>query len=381
MTRPSLTGCWGAGNPGDQRALELLRCEALRNASSGMPASLVLPPHDACEACCGGGSLIGNTVAYNLVARAVAAAGNLDFVDACPICKSTTHALQLLSRATPAPSAARAPDFTAAAEIACRAYDKYELAHRLPEWLPEAPRLRRELRLGLQAWARGAGFPPLGAPLDDVAVHLRCGDVLKRQHPHYGMLRLDALAALLPRGAASVGIVTLPFSRTCSACARWMGVSGGRPHACPHGRQFDRLCSCACAEVVAMMVRGLKRVRPDVRITVHDADGAKRKVDGELRSWARLALAPAATVCLPSTFCFWPTMAAVNGHFVASPIFPDAGSLRIPGFHVVSQPPFASYDELRGLRRNGKRKAHPGWTGNCTVSPARMRSWMETLGY
>ena len=142
MTRPSLTGCWGAGRPGDQRALELLRCEALRNASSGVPASLVLPPHDACNACCGRGSLIGNTVAYNLVARAVAAAGNLDFVDACPICKSTTHALQLLSRATPAPSAARAPNFTAAAEIACRAYDKYELAHRLPEWLPEAPRLR-----------------------------------------------------------------------------------------------------------------------------------------------------------------------------------------------------------------------------------------------
>ena len=81
-------------------------------------------------------------------------------------------------------------------------------------------------------------------------------------------------------------------------------------------------------------------------------------------------------------------MAATNGHFVASPLFPDvAQAARRMGamgghFHVVSQPPFVSFDELRGLRRNGKRRPRPGWTGNCTVSPARIRSWMaQSLGY
>lgn len=378
-----LKGCWSASNPYTQRTLELQRCDALRNASSGLPVLASTTPCTESD-CCGRSILIGNTIAYNLLARASAAAGNLAYVDACPPCTTTMHPLQLLSRARPAP-ASGLPNFTAAAAVACAAHAKYALPHQLPHWLPEAPRLASELRAGLEMWARRVGFPPASAPLDDVAIHVRCGDVLKRQHPEYGLLSLQALAALVPRTAASVGIVTLPFAWTCGACDKWMGISGGRPHKCPHGRAFDRLCPCACAELIATVARGLRRVRPDVTVSIRDADGDKDVTDGELRSWARLALAPRATVCLPSTFCLWPTMAASNGHFVASPLLPDAAqAARLVGthFHLVSQPPFVSFDELRGRRRNGKRRPRPGWTGNCTVSPSRIRSWMEqSLGY
>ena len=82
---------------------------------------------------------------------------------------------------------------------------------------------------------------------------------------------------------------------------------------------------------------------------------------------------------MPSTFCMWPTLSAVGrGHFVASPVWPNAsgmaamlaadagdrelrnldardrGELARDHFRVITEPPFVSYDSLpRGVRKSG----------------------------
>ena len=89
-----------------------------------------------------------------------------------------------------------------------------------------------------------------------------------------------------------------------------------------------------------------------------------RDTDSVLGAWARLIFAPVATLCMPSTFCMWPTLSAVGrGHFVASPVWPNAsgmaamlaGDLELRDhFRVITDPPFVSYDSLpRGVRKSG----------------------------
>ena len=118
-----------------------------------------------------------------------------------------------------------------------------------------------------------------------------------------------------------------------------------------------------------------------------------RDTDSVLGAWARLIFAPVATLCMPSTFCMWPTLSAVGrGHFVASPVWPnasgmaavlaaeagdrelrdldardsgeiardrgeilrDSGEILRDRFRVITEPPFVSYDSLpRGVRKSG----------------------------
>ena len=102
---------------------------------------------------------------------------------------------------------------------------------------------------------------------------------------------------------------------------------------------------------------------------------------------ARLVFASEATLCLPSTFCLWPALAAsARGHFVASPVWPNASGLAatLPReigrdrFRVITEPPFVSYDSLpRGVRRSGRRKRRPTFSGNCSASPAAAREWIR----
>ena len=67
-----------------------------------------------------------------------------------------------------------------------------------------------------------------------------------------------------------------------------------------------------------------------------------------------MAFSNMATLCNPSTFCLYPTMASTNlGLFVASPqLVPHAAALSAklpPGkFRVVQKPPMVTYRALHG---------------------------------
>jgi hypothetical protein len=340
-------------------------------------STLVFQLGSACTrwARCKKPNFIGNTLGYYFMARAAAAAGGLAFADARPKCAVDTTALQVLPAAVAAlPSVySSEPSYAKAAAVVCQDGPS-AVAHKSMAWFPVARQVSTELREALSKWARRTNFPSPKAPLDDVAIHLRCGDVLKRKHREYGMLPLDAIMDRIPADAHSVGIVTMSFKDMCAQCARWMGRTGLRPHTCP-GEFMGKLCACSCAELVQMLADGIRRKRPGLLVRVHDKDRL-------LGAWARLALAPRATICNPSSFCMWPTLAAASapsaiGHFVASPLWPNATALEalMPNFRVVREPPFAHFALLR--RHNGRER--PGWTGNCTATPEAMRKWWSTF--
>lgn len=374
---PSFCFAQSVNNVDDQ--CQTLRGGAQRHVAAtrqlGLTRSALFLPLFGCSGRCSGGlPSIGNVIAYYVLARAAALAGRLDFFFMMQDCPKAQHVLQLLPKVAAAPTVGGAPNYAEAATVACAGYPGM-LAHKTGSWTAYLPRFREDLRAGLSAWASRTRFPPSDAPYDDVAIHFRCGDVMKRQHPEYGILPLEAIAALVPAGrATTVGLVTMNFHRSCSTCNGWLaGAPGRRQHNCP-GSQWLALCSCACAAVADELVLGLQRLRPLARVAV-------RYTDGPLGAWARLLFARVATVCMPSTFCLWPTLAAVGrGHFVASPVWPNASALSagLPGFSVISEPPFVSYDSLpRGFRKSGKRKRRPRFDGNCTTTPEVARAWVR----
>lgn len=392
-----------------------------------LPSASCLPRHH-----CSPLGQIGNRIGYYVLARAAAAASGLVFVDARPACKRPAHAVALMPNvvmpAAPGRQLNVSQAFAAAAAVTCVAGERTTLAHKSAAWLPVADRFRVELQHGLRAYwkdelarrsdqqarrgllRRRDPHADDESALDDVAIHVRCGDVLKRQNEEYGLLNLRTLSAAIPRqrprqGAArlTVGIVTLPYGKQCAKCNRWMGVTGGRPHRCPYGTHFDTPCACTCKAIVGHIIQRLGQLRPDLgRIHARDADSP-------LGAWARLALAPVATFCISSTFCMWPTLASEGrGFIVASPVWPHASTLASTSLHAIkgheatatggyrehelSNPSdryprlphltvinsgFVSYAELRGRRSDGRLRERPGWAGNCTVTPDRVRHWMQ----
>ena len=66
-----------------------------------------------------------------------------------------------------------------------------------------------------------------------------------------------------------------------------------------------------------------------------------------MASWARLALAPAVTICPPSTFCLWPTLAAARG-FTPAGFFAAAhhAARVLPNFSVPATDGFVSFRQL-----------------------------------
>jgi hypothetical protein len=207
-------------------------------------------------------------------------------------------------------------------------------------WAPFVPRLHTELRSALSAWAALKSFPPTEAPYDDFAIHLRCGDVLARGIKGYGVLPVGAMIALIPPEARTVGIITQDWESKC---------------------QPGKSCSCQCKRIVNSMAELIEKER---KVTV------KVRADfEELASWARLAFAPMGTVCSPSTFCLYPTLAAARGFWAldkSNNLFPagEKVSEMMPSFNVISMPIAISYNSLHGGHRRGLRELGGGNVDN-----------------
>ena len=200
-TAAGTTGCW---HQPEQPMINNVnyQCASLRggapkhaNASRRLglrrPA-LFLPLFPGCDGRCARVESIGNVLAYYVMARAAASAGRLDFLLMMRDCgggdshSRARHVLQLLPKVVLAPLGGGAPSYEAAAAVACDGYPG-TLSHKTRAWWPAVPRVRLELRAVIAAWASQNRFPPAAAPYDDVAIHFRCGDVFKRQHPEYGV--------------------------------------------------------------------------------------------------------------------------------------------------------------------------------------------------
>ena len=109
------------------------------------------------------------------------------------------------------------------------------------------------------------------------------------------MLHAGTLAALIPREAATVGLIVPPF----------------------------KAAACDCAAMARRLASRLSELLPHLAGHIR-----LRRTRSSLEAWARLALAPRATICTPSVFCVWPTIASA-GHGVVfdSPLWPHAAAL------------------------------------------------------
>ena len=278
-------------------------CDTLRNGAPNHTAAsralglkrdaLFLPLYPDCNGRCGGVRIIGNHIAYYVLARAAAEAGSLNFVFGHRRCSSVQHVLQILPAvvraSVSAGPGAPPPSYANAAAVACEGHPR-RLPHQMDSLRGILPRFALELRAELSAWVRRQRFPKKTAPYDEVAIHFRCGDVLKTQHPEYGLASLDAVVALVPKDRrVTVGLVTVPFQYECDSCNAWLAQDRRRrPHQCA-GAAEPTLCPCSCAAMLSEFTRGLRLLRPLATVTLRDADGP-------LGAWARLALAPLSTV-------------------------------------------------------------------------------------
>ena len=171
-------------------------------------------------------------------------------------------------------------------------------------------------------------FPPADAPLDDVAIHLRCGDTLAQAHGSYGVLPVAAIAAFVPADApVRVGILSEAYRPVCDG--ELAGVVETR------SAHSASKCPCPCAALVEDLVSALQRARPLAVVSVHDNELV-------MASWYRLAHAPHASLCMSSTFCLWPILGADHGYLVAGQLFPHGDELadKLPGLGVVKAEPY-----------------------------------------
>jgi hypothetical protein len=155
--------------------------------------------------------------------------------------------------------------------------------------------------------------------------------VLARGLDEYGILPFAALVAVVPPEARSVGIVTMPFDKLCSA---------------------QKTCPCECHKIV----QRLKSQLEDAPHLLQPHTVTIRDNDDELGAWARLTFSPLGTVCSPSTFCLWPALASRRGLYAKSSLFPAAEKVAefLEGFHVIQHPKALTYKELRGPQGGGR---------------------------
>jgi hypothetical protein len=197
----------------------------------------------------------------------------------------------------------------------------HDIPHACEAGLERAePHIRSALQGAALQW-RAANAD---AELDEAVIYVRCGDVL-RQHWHigYGWLPYSAYTATLDADTRSIGVLCAPLSGPC--------------------RAKDCDFTGDCRMLIEDLIAWLKQAFP--RATVSD-----RSADDISTAFARMVLAEQ-TICNPSTFCLFPTIAARGrGYLVESRLFPF-----VPRLHgvVVIRAPFVHMGDVAALTGAG----------------------------
>ena len=206
-------------------------------------------------------------------------------------------------------------------------------------WLAVLSRARHELDAAFRTYTAHAGI----SDLDDVAVHLRTGDVIYHASKQYGLPRVADLAREIAvrritasNATATVALVTQHYS----ACTYGPGAAPPTTR-CAADKKKDTHC-CDCASIA--LVGSFRSALEHELARVHRGGGGAwrvlvRDADPPLAAMARIALAPAGSFCISSTFCLWPALAAARGVWPAgSKLFAGADiaeELLAPGFVIA----------------------------------------------
>ena len=364
----------------------------------------LLDPREPCRA--DGMRAEGTLFASYAGARGIALAGNMDFVFVTPDCIERHSLEELMPRVAVRPRPGEPSDLKAAASLACGHLDRTRTRAKKPRegvFLSYAydGAMAVEMRSGLGAWWRcdqrvGSSIA-VPQPMDDVAVHFRCGDSITMNYGNAsrGLFPFHQLLHVIPSDKrTTVGIITQPFVAVCQTLksVRSDGIRPGRRTSTPassvpagggagapaglyhHLGQGSggESCSCVCAAILDELQSYIRQRRPLASIRVRDGDE-------RLGSEARLALAPVATVCMGSSnFCRWPCLAGVHG--TACPPAHGTWSKDAVAYAtlVVEAQAMSGSDFNYGRKLAGK-QANVSETGMCLgVTEEGARRWVRS---
>lgn len=123
--------------------------------------------------------------------------------------------------------------------------------------------------------------------LDDVAIHFRCGDLLKGlPSEDYGFLKFQSYTDLIDPTASSIGIVTSSFNPD-------------------YIRVQDQGTGTICQHIVIAFQRHIQAVFPNATVSIHNGPNESIPV-----SYSRLIMAKKQTFTGPSTFGVFPAIAS-----------------------------------------------------------------------
>jgi hypothetical protein len=131
---------------------------------------------------------------------------------------------------------------------------------------------------------------------DDAVIHVRCGDILKyRHHTEYGFSPYWVYADSIPRNVRSIGILSSPTE--AASC---------RKKDCP----FTKTCETLLVDLKAYLTSQYPNTPVHLR---------HNEPNTPVSAFARMVMARV-TICNPSTFCLFPTIACHGkGFLVESP--------------------------------------------------------------
>lgn len=154
--------------------------------------------------------------------------------------------------------------------------------------------------------------PP--ADLDDLSVHLRCGDILKhKEHIEYGFPKYAVYKEFLGKlDLQTIGIVTTPFESE-------------------KARQKDAPFLHICREIATDLAKFFQELHPRAAVQIRNSDTAVEAIGRLVHSkyvW-----------CNPSTFCLFPSIASAGSSFLVwSPkLYPFVQEIQAPNFHIVDR--------------------------------------------
>ena len=214
--------------------------------------------------------------------------------------------------------------------------------HTCPNGLNHAaPLIRKVLR---------AVVPYPDDTAEDVAIHVRCGDVLKyAHHVEYGYPRYDFYRRIL-QDPASIAIITAPWDKT----------------RCRKNKDCDFVDTCR--GIILDMVDYMRTTFPNASVHV-------RNNDTTLESYGRLIYAKQ-NVCNPSTFCVFPSVAGIGDSFIVASekLYPFVEKLELPNIHVMKEE-FLSMKDIVGFHKSGNElvNAITGWLRESTSSAVQPR--------
>ena len=136
---------------------------------------------------------------------------------------------------------------------------------------------------------------------DDVAIHIRIGDIARQDHRLYGLVPYESYASLIPRTAKSIGIITAPFKQERSGWG-------------PGDVELNKGIVLATRDYI-------QRRFPNATVSIRNDPSEGMDV-----AYTRMILAKRA-ICGPSTFCLFPALACHGKSFIFhSPLFGDEDS-------------------------------------------------------